>query len=114
MAPELAGNLDVAGRALDPRQRVEGNAELGAQRVHVHPGLSEQVAHGGPLLVEQGRHHVHRFHELVVVADREALSVRERHLELGRELVRSHCELPSPKPGSAERTPGRRRGTGIG
>ena len=54
------------------------------------------MAHGGALLVEQGRHHVHRLEELVVVADREALGVRERHLEFRRELVRSHGELPSP------------------
>ena len=107
MASELGGDLDVAGRAVDPGQRVERDAELRAQRVHVHPGLSEKVAHRGALLVEQGRRHVHRFQELVVMADREALGVRERHLELGRELVRSHCGLPSlvPEPVGAKSGP---------
>ena len=96
---QVAGNLHVACRAVDPGQRVECNSELRAQRIHVHPCLRQKVAHRGALLVEQGGHHVYGFQELVVVAEREALSVGERHLELGRELVCSHRELPSPKPG---------------
>ena len=94
VAPEVVRYLNVAGGAIDPGQRIERNTELRAQRIHIHACQRQEVADRGALLVEQRRHHMHRFDELVVVAERKALCVRERHLELGRELFHSQFDAP--------------------
>ena len=100
VAPEVVRDLHVAGHSGDPWQRVQRDTELRSQRVHVDPCLGEEVPDRGALLVEQRRHHVHRFQELVVAAQREAPGVRQRHLELGRELVHSHVRASCAEAGS--------------
>ena len=87
---QIVRDLDVAGRALHPRQAVERLAEGRAQLVDVDVGLCQQVAHRAAFLVEQRRHQVHRLDELVIAPDRQALGVLERQLELAGQFVHSH------------------------
>jgi hypothetical protein len=54
------------------------------------PGAGEQRRGAAVLLREQRREQVLRLDEAVVVAEREALGIGERLLELGGELVEAH------------------------
>ena len=72
------------GRSLD--RRLERRLQPG----HGDAGAGEQRCGPAVLLGEQRRQQVLRLDEAVVVAEREALGVGERLLELGRELVEAH------------------------
>ena len=88
---KVVGDVHLARlRTLHRRLTVEHLAEPGPQLGHVGAGLVEQRPDGAALLVDQRQHQVRGFDELVVAADRDRLCIRERGLELGRQLVLSH------------------------
>ena len=102
---EVVRGDDLAPRALHPRQAVQGLGELVAQRRDVDPGLGEERAHGAPLLVEQGGHHVHRLQVLVIATHGEALGVGQGRLEPGRQLVHPHRHRSSTGAAAALHSP---------
>jgi hypothetical protein len=62
------------------------------QAADVHAGALQQRTGAAVVLVQQGDQQVHRFDVLVVVADRQALGIRQRFLELGRQFILPHAE----------------------
>ena len=76
-ARQAIGDLHVAAGAFHSRQAVQRLAELGTQQIDVDIGLSEQRSHRAAVLVEQSRHHMRRFDELVIAAHRQTLGVAQ-------------------------------------
>ena len=62
---------------------------------HGDAGAGEQRRGAAVLLLEQRGEQVLRLDEAVVVAERHALGVGERLLELGRQLVETHGAFPA-------------------
>ena len=87
---EVARDRDLAAGALDLGQAVDRLLERVLQARHGDPGAREQRRRAAVLLREQRRQQVLRLDEAVVVAEREALGVVERLLELGGEFVEAH------------------------
>jgi hypothetical protein len=87
---ELAGDLDVAAVTLDLRQVVDDALQALPQFGDVDPGLGEEGRRAAVVLVEQRGKDVRRRDVLVVGADRNALCVGQRLLELGRQAVAAH------------------------
>ena len=87
---ELARDGDLAALALDLGQALDRLGERRLEPRHGDAGAGEQRRGAAVLLVEQRREQVLRLDEAVVVAERHALGIGERLLELGRELVETH------------------------
>ncbi len=90
---QIVGDMHLAAGAFHRRQAVERLGELRAQGIDVHVGLGEQAAGRAAFLVEQRRHQVRRFDELVVAPERQALRVGERLLKLGGHFVHAHGSI---------------------
>lgn len=89
---EFAADLHVAVGALHLRQPRDGIGERRLQRLYVHAGTREQRARRTVLLRDERRQNVNRFDVLIVVADGQALRIRQRFLEFSGEFVDSHQE----------------------
>ncbi len=90
-AGEVGGDVYVATSALHLGHLVQLFAQLGAQQVHVHIGLLQQVARGAALLVEQGHHDVGRLDVHMVAAQGQALGVGQGGLELAGQFFHAHA-----------------------
>ena len=62
----------------------------GAERTGIHPRALQQRLGAAIVLAKQCREQVQRLDELLIVAHRNALCIREGLLELGGELVEAH------------------------
>ena len=91
-APEIIGNMDVARHPLHLRQLVEQLAQLGAEQVDVYVCLHQQVTDRAALLIEQRRHQVGGFDELVITANRQALCLGQGLLELAGHFIHAHVK----------------------
>ena len=49
------------------------------------------------ILLEQCRHHVYRFDELMIAPNRQRLRISQRHLEFAGEFIHSHFANPLKK-----------------
>ena len=90
----LVREIDLPGRARDPRQAVQALAQRRAKHVHAHAGLGQQVARGAALLVQQRDHNVHRLDELMIHAHGQALGLGQGQLEFAGQFVHSHGKNP--------------------
>src|SRR5690606_1666890 len=86
---QLAADLDVAVGALHLRQGADRRVDVGNDAVDRHAGARQQAARAAVVVRKQGGQDVHRFDIGVVVTDGQALRIRDRLLELGREFVES-------------------------
>src|SRR5690606_22344445 len=93
-APEVIGDMNLTGRALNLGDALQCLAQLGAQRVDVDLRLPEQRSHRAAILIEQGNHEVNGFDELVIPSNRQRLGIRHGHLELAGQFVHSHRGYP--------------------
>ena len=91
---EIARNADLAALALDLGQALDRLAERLLQLGDRDARAREQRRGAAVLLVEHRRQQVLRLDEAVVVAERQALRVGERLLELGRQFVETHAIAP--------------------
>ena len=89
-ACEILGQVHVAGRALDLRQRVEFFVEAAAQGGDIEADLHQQGLDRTALLLEQGGKQVHRLDGRMVMANGQGLGVGERQLQLAGQTVYSH------------------------
>ncbi len=87
---EVARHADLAAGPFDLRQPLDGFRDRRPDLGHGHPGAGEQRRRSAVVLVEECRQEVLRLDEPVVVAERHALGIGERLLELGRQLVETH------------------------
>ena len=87
---EVARNADLAALPFDLGQAVDRLVQRALQRADIDAGARQQRCGAAVLLVEQGQQQVLRLDELVVVADRQALRIGQRLLELGGEFVETH------------------------
>ena len=87
---EVVAEQNLAGRSFHFGQAVERGGEVGAQLGHIDAGFLQQRTCGTALLVEQGRHQVHRLDVLIVATNGERLGIGQGRLEFGRQLVHSH------------------------
>ena len=96
---EVVRRVHLAGSALDGRDPSHLLEQARAQQVDVDAGAIEQGTRAAALLVEERKHEVRGFDELVVAAHGERLRVRERELEFRCQPVHPHegdpdCCLP--------------------
>ncbi len=87
---QILGQVHVAGRALDLRQRVEFFVEAAAQGGDIEADLHQQGLDRTALLLEQGGKQVHRLDGRMVMANGQGLGVGERQLQLAGQTVYSH------------------------
>ena len=87
---EFARGADLAALPFDLRQAGDRLVERGLERRHVDAGAGEQRGGAAVLLVKQAGQQVRRLDKAVVVAQRQALRVGERLLQLGGEFVETH------------------------
>ncbi|MBS1269091.1 MAG: hypothetical protein MAG794_00034 [Gammaproteobacteria bacterium] len=80
----------LTGLALDPGQPVQVLPQRRAQLVDVDVGPGQQMPDAPSFLIQQRHHHVRRLDVLLVAADRQALCIRQRHLELGGKFIHPH------------------------
>src|SRR2546427_11039850 len=87
---EVARDRDLAALPLDLRQTPDGLGQRRLERRDVDASAGEERPGAAVLLLKQGGEQMLRLDEAVVVAQRQALRVGERLLELGRQLVQTH------------------------
>ena len=92
---QIAADGHVAAMPFDLGQAGQRLFQILAQARHIGPGPAEQRRRAAVILIEQGEQQVLRFDELLVAADRQALGIGQRLLELGGEFVDTHGSLPS-------------------
>ncbi len=91
---EVARDGDLAALPLDLGQPLDRRLERRLQPGHGDPGARQQRRRAAVFLREQRGEQVLRLDEAVVVAQRQALRVGKRLLELGGQFVETH-ERPS-------------------
>ncbi|MNV18433.1 hypothetical protein D3C71_1092560 [compost metagenome] len=91
---EAVGKLHIPLDAAHLGQAVELLAETGAQGVDVHPGQGQQRTDGAAILIEQCRHQMDGFDELVVTTQCERLGIGNSDLEFAGQAIEAHCTPP--------------------
>ena len=93
---EITRNRDFAAFGFDLGQPIDRSLERGLQFGHLDAGARQQRGRAAVLLRQQSREQMLRLDEAVVVAQCQALRIREGLLEFGREFVKTHCKY-SPR-----------------
>jgi hypothetical protein len=92
---QVATDLDLAAVPLHLRQTTDRLHQRRLQRLHVDAGARQQRRGRPVFLLQQREQQVLRLDDLVVMAYRQALRVRQRLLELRRQFVQTHAEASS-------------------
>jgi len=81
-------------------QAIDRVAQLGPQKIDIYARFREQATNGAALLVKERNHDVYRLDELVILANRERLRLRKRHLKLACQFVQTHVKTSCRSSGS--------------
>ena len=87
---QVAADRDIAAVAFDLGQAGQRLLHVLAQACDIDAGAGKQRRGAAVLLIDQCEQQVLRFDELLVAANRQALGIGQRLLELGGEFVESH------------------------
>jgi len=81
-APQVIGNMHIAGHAFNTGEVLQRLTQLGAQAVDIDIGLTQQMSHTAALLIQEGDHEMQGLNELMIPPHRQTLGIRQRHLKL--------------------------------